>query len=113
MKYELAKALKDTGFPQNGLNTCTYRNCRCHNKKKCSGCDICMRVRIPSLSELIEACGNDLKYIAKITIRTGESKVTDGWEVCQNVDKNEIAFAIQEFTLEEALAKFYIALHKV
>lgn len=119
MKYETAKALKEAGFVNPEYYDGEFK-CGCNEGSDVEGEErkevlSCGRqyMYYPTISELIEVCGNDLKYIAKITIRTGESEVTDGWEVCQNVDKNEIAFAIQEFTLEEALAKFYIALKKV
>ena len=46
MNYELAKKLKDAGFPQNDKHYCPQEECFD---------DACR----PSLSELIEACGKD------------------------------------------------------
>ena len=71
MNYELAKMLKDTGFPNH----------------KCADigdneiiCGLCSQGMNPSLSELIEACGDKFGAIYKsrdnITIEENEDKVT-------------------------------------
>ena len=56
MPYELAKQLKDAGFPQPHHNEqCTKNDCYmlpCPNSR-------------PTLEELIEACGDDCVFVAK------------------------------------------------
>lgn len=64
MNYELAKQLKDAGFPQGdktGKMFCTYKG---NNDHHCSE-DFCLKpeITIPTLEELIEACGTQLDYI--------------------------------------------------
>jgi hypothetical protein len=49
MKYELAKALNDAGFPQSGNGTWTYPP----DKLVTRSAD---RIYVPTLSELIAAC---------------------------------------------------------
>ena len=51
MKYELAKALKDAGFPQSGKGTWTYHPDNLVTRYS-------DRVYDPTLSELIDACGD-------------------------------------------------------
>lgn len=48
MNYELAKRLKDAGFPH---NWCSEDDCSCLTNAVNSSC-------FPTLSELIEACGD-------------------------------------------------------
>lgn len=57
INYELAKKLKDAGFPQKDIcGHCGYLNI-----------DYTDVAFIPTLSELIEACGEDLKTLYKFT----------------------------------------------
>jgi hypothetical protein len=97
MDYELAKQLRDAGFP-NSMPSFAPKHLG--------------DIRIPTLSELIAACGDSLNYMRRMTIRTGETEISDGWEVCQSVDKGETARLIQEFSLEEAVAKLWLSLNK-
>lgn len=61
MDYELAKKLKDAGFPQYSEKTsCQHRTPQsvdeeCAHRLNYETCEV---VSIPSLSELIEACGH-------------------------------------------------------
>lgn len=58
MKYELAKRLKDAGFPQ---KQCSFLNCR-HGMDVDVPC--CYN---PTLSELIEACGENFIRLDMLT----------------------------------------------
>ncbi len=84
MNYELAKQLKDAGFPQD--------ECCVHGK---SGHD---HVFEPSLSELIEACGDEFH---------GLWRVMDEWFA-----KDARGLEIKGSTPEEAVAKLWLALNK-
>lgn len=57
MNYELAKKLKNAGFPQGKEEHCTYQACPCHSRKKCNECSNCWWIKLPTLEELIDACG--------------------------------------------------------
>lgn len=48
MTYELAKRLKEAGFPQHPLGDYDQHDCGCENVNYCT----------PTLTELIEACGD-------------------------------------------------------
>ncbi len=97
--YELAKKLKDTGFPQK--NTCSFSpTCR-HGMDEGIEC-----VYVPTLSELIEACGmpkvhggvycTDLKWGAWTKI-----KDEDGLEIVGHGSSSE-----------EAVTNLWLALNK-
>lgn len=79
MNYELAKKLKDAGFPQDGI-----------------GQFIDVKLASPTLSELIEACGDKFRGLSKRA----------NWRA-QDV------MGIEEFgdTPEEAVANLYLALN--
>ena len=99
MRYELAKKLKDAGFPQDGLNECTFRNCNCHNLKKCGGCSNCLWIRFPTLSELIEACGYGFRKLIHIG---------DEWQA-ESFTFGEGGVGL---TPEEAVANLWLELNK-
>ncbi len=85
MNYELAKQLKDAGFPQTGDNQNGYANDGGYE---------------PLLSELIEACGDkfmDLHYFSD----------TKTWLAVS--DENTTA---RSSTPEEAVANLWLALNK-
>lgn len=112
LKYETAKALKEAGFPQNGLNICTYSNCGCHDKKKCGGCDNCMRIRIPNLSELIEACGDKI-ILWQYEKKWYSVKYDENDYVAENCLDRTWYDSIEGLSPEESMAKLYIELNKV
>jgi len=100
VKYELAKELKDAGFPQFFSEGMSY-----YDKKGTfveSACseyndDQDWNIRVPTLSELIEACGDGFE---KLHLAGGKfHAVGDGviWGV--------------EDTPEEAVARLWLALH--
>lgn len=97
MDYELALKLKDCGFPQGTSAFLTDPNCTeldsvgSHSHGDCE-------VYPPTLSELIEACGE--KFVALTLYKAGEW-IAQG----ENIDG-------QEGTIpEEAVARLYLALH--
>lgn len=111
MNYELCKELKDAGFKSNSGNIfiSNYIN------KPIEKCENCAEeygfepyndevVYIPSLSELIEACGNDfecLKY-------RGSNK----WE-CGEISPFELWTTLSEgSTPEEAVARLWLEINK-
>ena len=96
MNYKLAKQLKDAGFPQDRSNFCghclgEYRSFVKDDKGKVD------EIKIPTLSELIEACGD--KFDKLIHTR---------------VDQEWHAYGDGEFdcgeTPDEAVARLWIKL---
>ena len=84
MDYELAKALKDAGFPQSGDSQLWFSD-----------------VYIPTLSEIIEACGEDFGSLTKVVYDS-----VDKWECRDRTGYIEIV----EHTPEEAVAKLWLEL---
>ena len=97
MKYELAKELKDAGFPQR--EPLSHRPYQCGKTLKEQN-EMSQCIYIPNLDELIEACGKDFGYLA----RKGNGFIanSDGSHE-DTVGK----------TPEEAVAKLYIKLKKI
>ena len=89
MDYKLARHLKDMGFPQHKFcDTCPY-----------------MAYCIPTLEELIEACGNRNLLLEGVVAKTaGGSNVILYW-VCQ-VGRSKA----QGDTPSKALARLWLAL---
>ncbi len=89
ISYELAKALKDAGFPQIGRSHDFENNGRIES------------LRTPSLEELIEACGHNIESI----IQRGNGN-DDNWEARSKTQR------FNATTLKEAVARLWIALNK-
>ena len=92
MEYKLAKQLKDAGFPQKAKSE--YPLYMCEDDKE--------PLQIPTLSELIEACGD---RFTSLQLEDG-TWYTDGitGDILDHEKKGE--------TPEEAVAKLYIKLNK-
>lgn len=88
LPYELAKELKDAGFPQADLGGFNHTD----------------DLNYPTLSELIEACGEEFYSI----VRMG----TAGFKAFSAVEDNEISTATAP-TPEEAVARLWLALRAV
>lgn len=92
MNYELAKQLKDAGFPQRQRKgTFPWKLTK---KEDCY---------VPTLSELIEACGDDLEEIKQMK---ESDLVSYKWEAYTN------GYYVVGSTPEEAVANLWIALNK-
>lgn len=114
MDYELAKKLKDTGFPQTNWDNicCQHRYSRypktideeiAHRLNS----DECEVVVFPTLSELIEACGDGFEWLGQ----------TNRGHFCAKgtiKDKTELFMHehIGYDTPEEAVANLWLALNK-
>ena len=99
MQYELAKKLKDAGFP-NADKRCSY--CIEIDQPKCNVCED----RTIGLSELIEACGDKFDALGKCK-DDGVSRIVDGWIAVDEDNKRRWGK-----TPEEAVAKLWLALNK-
>lgn len=89
MNYELAKKLKDAGFPQNNHYYCLEDG---------TISDVC----IPTLSELIEACGKDFETLSWY-------EYPDKWMVTGGKEEIEEFIASSP---EEAVAELYLEISK-
>lgn len=125
MKYELCKQLKDAGFPQNvwDFDLCNFaysdtdgfdelhllhedndEGRRTGNDYRHRESDKIVWVKCPTLSELIEACGN---YFWKI------EKQKDGSFVAIGLMSNDLPLPVgQDATPEEAVARLWLAINK-
>lgn len=98
MEYELAKELKDSGFPLKGY--CVENECHCGYEH-----------RMPTLSELIESCPKKIdawdEYKAVFTLRFyDEGDWTAGYWFLDDWTKLESGS-----TPEEAVAMLYLSLY--
>ena len=100
MNYELAKKLKDAGFPQEvrADNKFNYR------AEYIEDLETHESARIPSLSELIEACGDTFRGL----IREPQSNGKISWW-CES----KFPHTIQNYNSpEEAVANLYMELNQ-
>jgi hypothetical protein len=103
--YELAKELKDAGFPHK------HRYC---NGAECGYMGICLDdglntdVCIPTLSELIEACGDEFRSLHKLN--------EDKWRATCTHGSHFEVYVLDHVgigdTPEEAVAKLWLELNK-
>lgn len=99
MNYELAKKLKDAGFPQKGKgDEVTFMKLRSFE-----GMENCY---IPSLSELIEACGESIDMITRE--RTAIENKTLGWRAYCHKGPS---ISKEGKSPEEAVARLWLALN--
>jgi hypothetical protein len=93
MDYTLAKELKDAGFPQ-------HRDCTANDCFNTQGQDACA----PTLSELIEACGDISMSLGKYTEGAyPEGRKSYAWYGPAHGSG---------MTLDEAVARLWLALNK-
>ena len=111
MNYELAKQLKDAGFPQEGKGLYwepTYFGYTGEkvDKPKTEHC-----VYLPTLSELIESCGDKFGQLVQCDRFKGEGWFAIG---CPTKWEDDGVLNIQEEgeTPEEAVAKLWLKLNK-
>jgi len=101
MDYELCKKLKDLGFPQEDFG---YTG-RHHHKQG----DVCYK---PTLSELIEACGEqDKKYDANFFLVFAYK---DAWYAGYESGSNDpfTPYQVSGKTPEESVANLWIEINK-
>ena len=98
MTHELAKQLKDAGFPQRQLEVGDFTLCQ-HDKEQLHETnDTCEILNIPTLSELIEAC---------VDISFSLNKTNTGFWI-ESVKGDTETYP----TPEEAVANLWLALNK-
>ena len=105
MEYELAKQLKDAGFPFKECNLNEYGGCENrHCLQILSDFNYCD----PTLSELIEACGDRFQALHRLN---GAFEACGG---CYEGMDFECAweYQINDLTPEEAVAKLWLELNK-
>lgn len=88
MNYELAKKLKEAGFPKQLTKGLYFPN----------------DVYLPTLSELIEACGEGFHNLEKFKIKW----MANG---CKYPDENN-TYLVEGSTPEEAVANLWLVLNK-
>jgi hypothetical protein len=102
MTYELARQLKDAGFPQ-GLTEHQYGWIEAHQAFELDNGDMTVGVSAPTLEELIEACGEKFENLTQGTYR-GKRQWWVNWE--QGGEPEAVGF-----TPIEAVAKLWLALN--
>ncbi len=114
MDYELAKELKDEGFPQkSGNHLSDAKNCKAHGCMK--GLPLsCHTAYLPTLSELIEACGEEFD---SLDAPVWDLEKNPTWEASAMYDPHslelpEIFYEERGKTPEEAVARLWLALNK-
>lgn len=95
MKYELAKELKDVGFPQKMRAICSLDNGGEQDEQNF--------ITYPTLSELIEACGDKFHSLIR-----GEGGY---WLAYTHIQGSRTNFK-EGKTPEEAVGRLFIALNK-
>lgn len=93
MNYEFAKELKAAGWP--------------HHTDRCS--NICQNEHIPTLSELIEACGDGFNGLDREEMYNDGNLVNVRWMARPTQKGAEVVYAP---TPEEAVARLWLALNK-
>ena len=110
MTYQLAKKLKDAGFPQG--NTVITNNEKCDNPDCLRGHEAmyCHSAYAPALSELIEACRDGFRELVR---DTSTSEIIWECNVYADVDeKIEPNSWTEGNTPEEAVANLWLELNK-
>ena len=132
MNYELAKQLKDAGFPQgtphkggywlpdpNDNHTTEPDNIRNTSTKTLEGAKMLPSYMFqdslwsPSLSELIEACGEGFFLLEQEPHPWRQSRLwrAEAWKDATN-DNNSDVFSAGGPTPEEAVARLWLSLNK-
>lgn len=114
MNHELAKELRDVGFPQTYDPICEHQRMlpkgiawdglyAWKHKETCDQPGACA----PTLPELIEACGGGFKCLQ----RTIDEEMQPAWEVMILDVKNQRPITEHGATPKEAVAKGWLALN--
>lgn len=102
MNYELAKQLKEAGFP---LNMSDHLECDYNHTEFING----IWYHISTLSELIEACGDFAGLFRRKDDKLGQ---TVNWMACNFGYKSQIMFQCEGSTPEEASANLWLETNK-
>ena len=117
LSYELANKLKEAGFPQKpdmrwvciSTTDCDWWCNRCHKGEKKvvntsipKSCPYDCKPYIPTLEELIEACGEEFG---------GLENTFDGWRAYASSRSRDNSKTYWSKTLEGAVSKLYLALY--
>lgn len=105
ISYELAKELKEARFPQTTdirdlTCDCGITDCEIHGQEH-------ERVYIPTLSELIEVCGDDFEGVRRV-LTSDTCRFLYWLAECTN----DRGICCQGDTPEEAVARLWLALNK-
>lgn len=106
MTYELAKQLKDAGFPEPERVVINQNNSKLSSKLEPLG-EYKPFIHQPTLSELIEACGDKFDSLYRYVESEGERYV---WGA-HKVGATGADDIIEEKTPEAAVAKLWLALN--
>lgn len=104
--YELAQELKDAGFP---LQECTLKGCYYSGG---SLDEDGKNYHYPTLSELIEACGDEFESLYKLEGGTRSVKGNDVIGGYECMPRKESCGWSWGSTPEEAVAKLWLAINK-
>ena len=113
MNYKLAKQLKDAGFPQGRpLHHLPYLS----GKTKEERAEMFKRFYVPTLSELIEACGDEFDKLIRFDTPTEEEDI-----LCNEIFHCDAprwkafskSFMYNGKTPEEAVAKLWLKLNEI
>jgi hypothetical protein len=112
LSYETAKRLKDAGFPQKYINI-TDRNCEDPQHSSFSHMGGCCGCFTPTLSELIEACGEDVDALLRGLSEDMGEWFAGRWQTGEDGDGVWSRYEPHGFgsTPEEAVAELWLALH--
>lgn len=99
MHYELAKALEDAGFPAGGKGSYVTHPDKIVVRRE-------DRVYCPTLSELIEACGEKFDSLIYYPHKIGEK-----WKADAQLDVGH-GYSCDGSTPEIAVARLWLALNK-
>jgi hypothetical protein len=108
MNYELAKELKDAGFPQPNTNPNLTGKILFNPDKASTASWIAYA---PTLSELIEACGDRLDDLSRMHHFDSEKKWGASAYSCEECGFTG-TFITRGATPEEAVARLWLALNK-
>jgi hypothetical protein len=99
MKYELAKELEDTGFPQGGKGSFVAPSDKIVLRRE-------DRVYRPTLSELIEACGHRFFSLEDWRENTPDKRFV------ARADSRQSTLTFYALTPEEAVARLWLVLNR-
>lgn len=113
MTFELAKKLKDSGFKgwedRENLGQSVEPDGRIRNTLLCTD----KSVYHPTLSELIEACGNFLHSISRSSGIDKEGRTVKTWcAEARDPENDQILMCSDEKTIEEAVANLWLEINK-